>query len=93
MSVMLNFRPLRDITQKREPYKRNPSVTHLTTLTQTFGCYDRTSKLIQLFGFESLRISESSQAKQSSLESMSLFKSTVFCLLTNTTITEVIRFF
>ena len=48
MSVMLNLRTLRDIKQKLEPYKRNPSGTPFTTLTEIIDCYKRFSKLLQL---------------------------------------------
>ena len=70
MSVMLKFRTPRDITQKLEPHKINPSDTPFTTLAQIIDCYKRTSKLLQSLDLHSQRISQYSQAIQSALESM-----------------------
>ena len=73
MSVMLNLLSLREITQKLEPYKRTPSDTPLTTLTQIIDCSDRSSKFLQNLDLDSQRISQSSHAIQAALESMNTF--------------------
>ena len=74
---VLNNRTLRDITNLLEPYKRNPSETSITTLTHILHCYDRTHKLLQTLDLDSQRITQSSQAIQSALETITtLFNST-----------------
>ena len=76
-SSVLNNRTLRDITNLLDLYKRNPSDTPITTLTHILHCYDRTHKLLQTHDLDSQRITQSSQAIQSALESISsLFNST-----------------
>ena len=67
---MLNNRTLREITQMLDPFKRNPSDSPITTLTHLIHCYDRNSKLLQTLDLDSQRITQSSQAIQSALESM-----------------------
>ena len=77
LSSVLNNRTLRDITNLLDPYKRNSSDTPITTLTHTLHCYDRTHKLLQTLDLDSQRITQSSQAIQSALESKTtLFNST-----------------
>ena len=77
LSSVLNNRTLRDITNLLEPYKRNSSETSHTTLTHILHCYDRTHKLIQTLDLDSQRITQSSQAIQSALETITtLFNST-----------------
>ena len=77
LSSVLNNRTLRDITNLLDPYKRNPSETPIITLTHILHCYDRTHKLLQTLDLDSQRISQSSQAVQSALESITtLFNST-----------------
>ena len=77
LSSVLNNRTLRDITNLLDPYKRNPSDTPITTLTQILHCYDRTHNFLQTLDLDSQRITQSSQAIQSALESITtLFKST-----------------
>ena len=74
---MLNNRTLRDITNLLEPFKRNSSESPITTLTQILHCYDRTHKLLQTLDLDSQRITQSSQAIQSALETITtLFNST-----------------
>ena len=74
LSSVLNNRTLRDMTNLLEPYKRNSSETPITTLTH---CYDRTHKLLQTLDLDSQRITQSSQAIQSALETLTtLFNST-----------------
>ena len=74
---VLNNRTLRDITNLLDPYKRTPSETPITTLTHILHCYDRTHKLLQTLDLDSQRITQSSQAIQSALESLTtLFNST-----------------
>ena len=70
LSTMLKIRTLKDLTQMLEPYKRNPSDSPITTLTHLIHCYDRTSQLLQTLDLDSQRITQSSQAIQSALESM-----------------------
>ena len=77
LSSVMNNRTLRDLTNLLDPYKRNPSETPLTTLTHILHCYDRTHKLLQTLDLDSQRITQSSQAIQSALESITtLFIST-----------------
>ena len=77
LSSVLNNRTLRDITNLLDPYKRNLSETPITTLTHILHCYDRTHKLFQTLDLDSQRITQSSQAIQSALESITtLFNST-----------------
>ena len=77
LSSVLNNRTLRDITNLLDPYNRTPSETPITTLTHILHCYDRTHKLLQTLDLDSQRITQSSQAKQSALESIkTLFNST-----------------
>ena len=77
LSSVLNNRTLGDITNLLEPYKRNSSETPITTLTPLLHCYDRTHKLLQRLDLDSQRITQSSQAIQSALESITtLFNST-----------------
>ena len=75
MPVMLNLCNLRDITQKHEPYKRNPSDKPLTTLNRIIDCYDCSSKLLQSLDLDSQRISQSSQATPSAFKSLNHFSS------------------
>ena len=73
----MNNRTLRDIFNLLDPYKRNPSETPITTLTHILHCYDRTHKLQQTLDLDSQRITQSYQAIQSALESITtLFNST-----------------
>ena len=77
LSFVLNHRTLRDITNLLDPYKRNPSETPITLLTHILHCYGRTHKLLQTLDLDSQRITQSSQATQSALESITtLFNST-----------------
>ena len=73
LSSVLNNRTLRDMTKLFEPYKRNPSETPITTLTHILHCYDRTHKLLQTLHLDSQRITQSSQAIQSALETITSF--------------------
>ena len=78
-SSVLNNRTIEDITHLLDPYKRNPSDTLITTLTHIIHCYDRTHKLLQALDLDSQRKTQSPQAIQSALESMTtLFNSTNF---------------
>ena len=70
LSSILNNRTFRDITQLLDPYKRNPSDSPITTLTHLIHCHDRTHKLSQSLDLDSQRITQSSQAIQSALDSM-----------------------
>ena len=77
LSSVLNNRTLRDMTNLLEPYKRNPSETPITTLTHILHCYDRTHKFLQTLDLDSQRITQSTQAIQSALETITtLFNST-----------------
>ena len=76
LTSVLNTCIIRDITHLLDPYKQNPSDTLITTLTHIIHCYDRTHKLLQSLDLDSQRITQSSQAIQSALESMNtLFNS------------------
>ena len=70
LSSVLNNRTLRDITNLLIPSKRNPSNTPITTLTHILYCNDRTHKLLQILDLDSQRITQSCQAIQSALESI-----------------------
>ena len=75
-SSVLKNRTLRDVTHLLESYKRNSSDSLITTLTHIIHCYDRTHKLLQTLDLDSQHITQSSQATQSVLESMTtLFNS------------------
>ena len=77
LSSVLGIRTLRDMTHLLDPYKRNPSDSIITTLTYIIHCYDRTHKLLQSLDLDSQRITQSSQAIQSDLESVTaLYNST-----------------
>ena len=77
LSSVLNNRTLRDVTNLFDPYKRTPSETPIITLTHILHCHDRTHKLLQTLDLDSQRITQSSQAIQSALESITtLFNST-----------------
>ena len=67
---MLKLRTLKDLTQMLEPYKRDLSDSPITTLNHLITSFDRTSQLLQTLDLDSQRITQSSQANQSALESM-----------------------
>ena len=70
LSSVLNNQTFRDMTNLLEPYKLNSSETPITTLTHILHCYDRTHKLLQTLDLDSQRITQSSQAFQSALETI-----------------------
>ena len=70
LSSVLSNRTLRDTTDILDPYKRHSSDSLITTLTHMIHCYDRTHKLLQSLDLDPQRITQSSQAIQSALESM-----------------------
>ena len=70
VSTMLNNRTLKDLTQLLDPYKRNPSEFPITTPYHLKHCYDRIFKLLQTQDLDSHRITQSSQAIQSAIDSM-----------------------
>ena len=77
LSSVLKIRTLRNITHLLDPYKRNPCDSLITTLTHIIHSHDRTHthRLLQSLDLDSQRITQSSQGKQSALESMTtLFK-------------------
>ena len=77
LSTVMNNRTLRDFTHLLDPYKRNPSDKPITTLTHILHCYERTHKLLQTLDLDCQRITQSSQAIQSALETITtLFNST-----------------
>ena len=77
LSSDLNNRTTQDITHLLDPYKRNSSDSLITTLTHKTHCYDRTHKLLQSLDLDSQRITQSSKAIQSTIESMTtVFNST-----------------
>ena len=63
------------MTNLLETYKRTPSETPITTLTHILHCYDRTHKRLQTFNLDSQYITQSSQAIQSALESITTLSS------------------
>ena len=76
LSSVLNNRNIKDVTHLLDTYKRNFSDTLITTLTHIIHCYDRTHKLLQSLLLYPQRITHSSQAIQSALESIpTLFNS------------------
>ena len=76
-SSVLNNRTLRDITHLLDPYKRNSSESTITSLTHIIHRYDKTHKLLQSLDLDSHRITQSSQAIKSALESITtVFDST-----------------
>ena len=77
LSNILNNRALKDLTQLLDPYKRNSSVSPITTLNHLIHCHNRTSQLLQTLDFDSQRITQSSQAIQSALESMNTLFNTL----------------
>ena len=70
LSTTLNNRTLKDLTQMLDPYKQNPSDSPITTPNHLLHCYDRTSEFLQTPDLGSQRITQSSQAIQSALESL-----------------------
>ena len=58
------------MTNLVEPYKRNSSETPITTLTHILHRFDKTHKLLQTLNLDSQRITQSSQAVQSALETI-----------------------
>ena len=75
LATILNNRTLKSLTQILDPYKRNSSDSPITTLNHLIHCHNRTSQLLQTLDLDSQRITQSSQAIQSALESMNtLFK-------------------
>ena len=73
LSSVLNNRTITEITHLLDPYKRNPPDNLITTLTHIIHCYDRTHKFLQTLDLDSQRITQSSQAIQSALESITTF--------------------
>ena len=83
LSSMLNNCILRDIIKLLDPYKQNKNKQNdrsdsiITTLTHLIPCHDRTQKLQKTLDLNSQRITQSSQAIRSALDSMNiLFNST-----------------
>ena len=69
-ATILTNRTLKELTQMLDPYKRNSSDSPITTLNHLIHCHNRTSQLLQTLDLDSQRITQSSQAIQSALESM-----------------------
>ena len=70
LATILNNRTLKDLTQMIDPYKRNPSDSPITILNHLILCHNRTSQLLQTLDLDFQRITQSSQAIQSALESL-----------------------
>ena len=70
LSNMLKNRTLKDLTQMLDPYQRNSSESLITTPNYLIHCHNRTSQLLQTLDLDSQRITQSSQAIQSAVESM-----------------------
>ena len=64
---VLASRTLRDLTYKLDPYKNNPSDSQLTTLTHILESYDHTLKILQSLDIDSQRITQLSEAIQTTL--------------------------
>ena len=77
LTTILNNRTLKDLTQMLDPYKRNSSDSPITTLNHLIHCHNRTSQLLQTLDLDSQRITQSSQAIQSALESMNTLFNTL----------------
>ena len=77
LAIILNNRTLKDLTQMLDPYKRNSSNSPITTLNHLIHCHNRTSQLLQTLDLDSQRITQSSQAIQSALESMNTLFNTL----------------
>ena len=77
LATIINNRTLKDLTQMLDPYKRNPSDSPITTLNHLIHCHNRTSQLLQTLDLDSQRITQSSQAIQSALESMNTLYNTL----------------
>ena len=71
LSSMLNNRTLRDKRQLPDPYKQTPSDSIITSLTHLMHCHERTENILRSFNLDSQRITQSSQAIQSALDSIS----------------------
>ena len=70
LNNVFTSRPLRDLTYKLDPYKKNPSDSPLATLTHLLDCYDHTLKILQSLDLDSERITQSSKAIQTTLENV-----------------------
>ena len=77
LAIILNNRTLKDLTQMLDPYKRNPSDSPITTPNHLIHCQNRTSQLLQTLDLDSQRITQSSEAIQSALESMNTLFNTL----------------
>ena len=73
LSSVLRNCTIRDFTQLLNPFKRNPSDFFIIFLTHLIHCFDRTHKLLQSLDLDSQRITQSSRAIQSALESVTTF--------------------
>ena len=72
LNNVLTSRTLRDLTYKLEPYKNNPPDSPLAALTYILDCYDHTLKISQSLDIDSQRITQSSKAIQTTLESLNI---------------------
>ena len=77
LASILNNRTLKDLIQMLDPYKRNSSGSPITTLNHLIHCHNRTSQLLQTLDLDSQRITQSSQAVQSALESLNTLFNTL----------------
>ena len=77
LSNLLNNRTLKNLTQMLDPYKRNSLDSPITTLNHLIHCHNRTLQLLQTLDLDSQRITLSSQAIQSALESMNTLFNTL----------------
>ena len=75
LNNVLASRTIGDLTYELDPYKKNPTGSPLTKLTHILQCYDHTLKLLQSLDIDSQRITQSSKAIQTTLESLNI----VFC--------------
>ena len=68
LNNVLNSRTLGDFTYNLDPYKKNPTDSPLTNLTDTLDCYEHTYKILQSLDIDYQRITQSSEAIQTTLE-------------------------
>ena len=77
LSNILNNRTLKHLTQMLDPYKRNSSDSPITSPNHLIHSHNRTFQLLQTLDLDSQRITQSSQAIQSALESMNTLFNTL----------------
>ena len=72
LNNVLTSRTLRDLTYKLDPFRKNHSDSPLATLTHILNSYNHTLKILQFLDIDSQRITQSSKAIQTTLESLNI---------------------